>query len=76
MQGIGKLGRIPASLIPNPKPGLRSNAAANLFVPAAAAPYDAYSQGRLAYPLLDPFYERENYKPVSSNCSGAGEPQH
>jgi hypothetical protein len=76
MQGIGRLGSVDASLIPNPKPGLRSNAASTPSTPTAAPPFDAYSQGSLNYPLLNRFFERDGYTPVSYSCSGAGKQLH
>jgi hypothetical protein len=76
MQGIGNLGSVDSSLIPSPKPSLRSNAASTPSMPAAEAPFDAYSQGRLTYDLLDPFFERSNYTPVDYTCTGAGRRPH
>lgn len=71
-QGIGNLGSISSSLIPSPKPGVRSNAAASTSVPRAAPPFDAYSQGSFNYSLLNPFYEISG-STVTTTCSGAGE---
>ncbi|WIA21649.1 hypothetical protein OEZ85_000822 [Tetradesmus obliquus] len=69
-QGIGNLGSISSSLIPSPKPGVRSNAAASTSVPRAAPPFDAYSQGSFNYSLLNPFYEISG-STVTTTCSGA-----
>jgi hypothetical protein len=75
VQGVGRLGRIPSGLVPTPKPGIRSNAAANTSTPTAVAPFDAYSQGSLTYPLMNRFYERADYKRLDVSCAqtGAGE---
>lgn len=72
VQSIGQIGSISSSLIPSPKPGVRSNAAASPSVPRATPPFDAYSQGSFNYSLLNPFYEISG-STVTTTCSGAGE---
>jgi hypothetical protein len=70
-QSIRQQSGLDSSLLPNPKPGITSIAASMPPKAAAAAPYDAYSQGSLSYPLLEPYFEKSG-NVVPKNCSGAG----
>lgn len=49
---------------------LKSSAATGQ--PRSSAPFDSYSMGSLSYPLLNPFFERDGYKPVDVSCQNAG----